>query len=75
MIFRTDLAADAMPLNDEGDVDEAGEGVEAIDEVEDIAAGSDASLTVTLDAGSYVFLCNAVRTLRQRDARTAFTVS
>ena len=58
VIFRTDLAADAMPLNDEGDVDEAGEGVEAIDEVEDIAAGSDASLTVTLDAGSYVFLCN-----------------
>lgn len=58
VVFRTDLAPDAMPLNSEGDVDEEGEGVEAVDEVEDITAGSDASLTVTLDAGSYVLLCN-----------------
>lgn len=58
VIFRTDLAPDAMPVGTEGDVDEEGEGVEAIDEVEDITGGSDATLTVTLDAGSYVFLCN-----------------
>lgn len=74
VIFRTDLAPDAMPLNDEGDVDEAGEGVEAIDEIEDITAGSEATLTVTLDAGSYVFLCNLPGHYRQ-GMHVGFTVS
>jgi uncharacterized cupredoxin-like copper-binding protein len=58
VVFKTDLAEDALPTNEDGTVDEEGEGVELIDEIEDIEAGSTESLTVTLDAGSYVFICN-----------------
>jgi uncharacterized cupredoxin-like copper-binding protein len=58
VIFKTDLAADQLPTNEDGDVDEAGEGVELVDEIEDIEGGSSQSLTVNLDAGSYVFICN-----------------
>jgi uncharacterized cupredoxin-like copper-binding protein len=57
VVIKSDLAPDALPLNDEG-VDEEGEGVEVIDEIEDIAGGSSQSLTVDLDAGSYVLICN-----------------
>jgi len=58
VVFKTDLAEDALPTDDEGLVDESGEGVELIDEIEDIEGGSTQSLTVNLDAGNYVFLCN-----------------
>src|SRR5262245_48321306 len=40
VIFKTDLAPDALPTNDDGTVDEEGEGVELVDEVEDIEAGA-----------------------------------
>jgi len=39
-------------------VDEEGEGLEAVDEIEDIEAGTSPTLTVDLDAGSYVLICN-----------------
>ena len=58
VVFKTDLAPDQLPTDEDGDVDEAGEGVEHIDEIEDIGAGSTQSLTVNLDAGSYVLICN-----------------
>jgi uncharacterized cupredoxin-like copper-binding protein len=58
VVFQTDLDEDALPVGDDGDVDEEGEGVTPVDEVEDIAGGSSASLTVNLDAGSYVVICN-----------------
>jgi uncharacterized cupredoxin-like copper-binding protein len=58
VVFKTDLAPDALPTDDEGLVDEAGEGVELIDEIEDVTGGSTQSLTVNLDAGNYVFICN-----------------
>jgi uncharacterized cupredoxin-like copper-binding protein len=58
VIFSTDLDPDALPTNDDGTVDEEGEGVTHIDEIEDIAVGSTATLDVTLDPGSYVFICN-----------------
>ena len=58
VVFKTDLAADQLPTDENGDVDEAGEGVEHVDEVEDIEGGSTQSLTVNLDAGSYVLICN-----------------
>ncbi|MET0799603.1 MAG: sulfocyanin-like copper-binding protein [Actinomycetota bacterium] len=58
VVFKTDLAPDALPTNEDGDVDEEGEGVEHIDEVEDIAGGSSAELAVNLDAGAYVLICN-----------------
>jgi uncharacterized cupredoxin-like copper-binding protein len=74
VIFKTDLAPDALPTNADGDVDEEGEGVEHIDEVEDITGGSTESLTVTLDPGNYVFLCNLPGHYRQ-GMHVAFTVT
>ena len=59
VVFKTDLAPDGLPLTAEGDtVDEEGEGLEAVDEIEDIEAGTSPTLTVDLDAGSYVLICN-----------------
>ena len=60
VVFRTDLAADALPTGDDGGVLEDGEGLELIDEVEEIAVGDAAELSVNLAAGSYVLLCNIV---------------
>lgn len=74
VIFKTDLAPDALPTNEDGTVDEEGEGVELVDEIEDIEAGSTQSLTVTLDAGSYVFICNLPGHYAQ-GMHTAFTAS
>ena len=74
VIVKTDLAADALPTNEDGDVDEEGEGIAPVDEIEDITGGSTQSLTVTLDAGNYVFLCNLPGHYRQ-GMNVAFTVS
>ncbi len=59
VVFRTDLAADALPLSPDGtEVDEEAAGLTLVDEVEDIATGGSPSLTVTLPAGHYVLICN-----------------
>ena len=80
VVFKTDLASDQLPTKDESGVkivDEVGQGVEAVDEVEDIANGASADLKVNLQPGTYVLLCN-----RSEDGghyaqgmHTAFTVS
>ena len=81
VVFKTDLAPDALPTVADGSVDEAGEGVEPIDEIEDIAVGDTPTLTVSLDAGNYVFICNIVEeeggetiSHYQQGMRVAFTV-
>jgi len=58
VVFKTDLAPDALPTASDGTVDEEGKGVQHIDEVEDIAAGSTQTLTTDLKSGSYVVICN-----------------
>jgi len=58
VIFQTDLAPDALPTGEDGSVDETGEGLELIDEIEDIAVGDAPTLTVSLDAGNYALICN-----------------
>ena len=58
VVIQTDLAEDQLPTDDSGLVDEEGEGLTLIDEIEDMAGGSSQSLTVNLDAGSYVLICN-----------------
>ena len=58
VIFKTDLAQDQLPLTSEGIVDEEGSGLTVIDEVEDVEPGMSTDLTVTLDPGNYVLLCN-----------------
>ena len=81
VVFQTDLAPDALPTAPDGSVDEEGEGVELIDEIEDIAVGDTPTLTVSLDAGSYVLICNIVEdegdetiVHYQQGMRTGFTV-
>ena len=58
VVFQTDLAPDQLPVNDDGTVNEEGKGVTHIDEVEDIAVGATESLSVDLDAGNYLLICN-----------------
>ena len=56
--IRTDLAPDALPTNDNGSVNEEGEGIEAIDEIPEFAPGETQSPTVGLVAGNNVLICN-----------------
>ena len=57
VIFKTDLAPDALPLNSEGAVDEEGAGITHIDEKE-VEVGKSEDLTVNLQPGNYVMICN-----------------
>ena len=79
VVFKTDLAIDALPTGEDGSVDEAGEGLELIDEIEDIAVGDAPTLTVNLEAGNYVLICNIYEESEaeshyQEGMRVAFTV-
>jgi uncharacterized cupredoxin-like copper-binding protein len=77
VIFKTDLAPESLPTAEDGSVDEAGEGVELIDEIEDIPVGESQDVTVTLQAGSHVLICNIVESDEVHYAmgmRTGFTV-
>jgi hypothetical protein len=56
VVFKTNLEPDGLSTASDGSVDEEGEGVELIDEIEDIAVGDSPTLTVSLDAGSYVLI-------------------
>jgi uncharacterized cupredoxin-like copper-binding protein len=60
VLFKTDLAPDALPVDEEGAVDERGEGLELIDEVEDVKPGQTKSFVVDLQAGNYVMACNVI---------------
>jgi uncharacterized cupredoxin-like copper-binding protein len=58
VVFKTDFPADQLPLTAEGIVDEEAAGITLIDEAEDIEPGASTDLTVTLDPGKYVLVCN-----------------
>ncbi len=58
VVFRTDLDAGDLPTDDRGVVNEDGEGLELVDEVEELAVGSSDELTVDLEPGHYVLVCN-----------------
>lgn len=74
VVLQTDLAEDALPTDDAGDVDEAGDpGITLVDEIEDIQPGDTPTLNVTLEAGSYVIICNLPGHYSQ-GMHTAFTV-
>jgi len=79
VVLKTDVAAEALPTDENGAAQEEAEGIEPVDEIEDIAVGDSTSLTVDLEPGSYVFVCN-IWDPEQQEAhyrlgmRTAFTV-
>jgi uncharacterized cupredoxin-like copper-binding protein len=80
VVFRTDLSPTELPTVDTGAVDEEGEGVELIGEIEDVPIGETLSVTLELDAGNYVFICNIYdedeqESHYQEGMRTSFTVS
>ena len=60
VLFKTDLAPADLPVDEEGAVDERGEGLELIDEVEDVKPGETKSFMVDLAPGKYVMACNVV---------------
>ena len=79
VVIRTDLAPTELPTDETGSVDEAGEGIEVIGEIEDVEVGESASVTLDLDAGAYVLICNIYDEDEQEShylegMRTAFTV-
>jgi len=79
VVIRTDLAPDALPTDDRGVVDESAEGIEVVDEVEQVPVGGSATLRVDLEPGSYVLICNIYDEEEQeahyaQGMRTAFTV-
>lgn len=60
VVIKTDLGATALPVDDDGAVLEDGEGMEVIDEIEELAVGDSQTLTVDLEAGAYALICNIV---------------
>lgn len=78
LVIKTDLAPDALPTQENGAYEENGAGTELLDEIEEINPGRTANLTLTMEAGTYVLICNIVNqgfvhyTLGMR---TAFTVT
>jgi hypothetical protein len=79
VVIKTDLEPGDLPTDDTGAVDEEGEGMEVMGEVEDLAVDASEDLTLTLEAGSYVLICNIYsedeqEAHYQEGMRTAFTV-
>jgi uncharacterized cupredoxin-like copper-binding protein len=71
VILKTDDAPDALPVKD-NEVEE--DKVDLIDEAEDIAPSTTATLTTDLEAGSYVIICN-LPTHYEQGMHAALTVS
>jgi len=60
VVLKTDLAPDKLPREADGDADEEAPGIVNMGEIEDIAPGKSAELTLDLDRGKYVIICNLV---------------
>jgi hypothetical protein len=60
VVVKTDIPAGELPTREDGSFDEDAEGVEVIGEIEEFDPGLTQSMTLDLEAGSYVLLCNLV---------------
>ncbi|MHB8618901.1 MAG: cupredoxin domain-containing protein [Chloroflexota bacterium] len=60
VLLKTDIAQDKVPPrpNDGSKVQETGNGIEDLGEVEALAAGTSKDLTLQLKPGKYVLICN-----------------
>ena len=80
VVIRTDLSLIALPTDEHGAVDEAGGGMEVKGEIEDIPVGASQELTLDLEPGAYVLICNIYdeeenEAHYQEGMRTSFTVT
>ena len=80
VVIKTDLSLIALPTDADGAVDEAGGGMTVEGEVEDIPVGATEELTLTLQPGAYVLICNIYdadedEAHYQEGMRTEFTVN
>jgi uncharacterized cupredoxin-like copper-binding protein len=60
VVVRTDLPVDQLPTKEDGSYDETAAGAEVIDEIEEFEVGRTESITLDLEPGAYVLLCNLV---------------
>jgi uncharacterized cupredoxin-like copper-binding protein len=79
VVIKTDLGPTDLPTKADGSVDEEGEGIEVIDEVEELDVDSSEELTVDLEPGAYVLICNIFdadenEAHYQEGMRTSFSV-
>jgi uncharacterized cupredoxin-like copper-binding protein len=80
VVIQTDLSPTELPTKPDGSVDEEGEGITVINEIEPFPVGETETLTVDLAAGSYALICN-VYDAEEKEAhykegmRTSFTVT
>jgi uncharacterized cupredoxin-like copper-binding protein len=80
VVIQTDLSPTELPTKPDGSVDEEGQGITVIDEIEPFAPGKTETLTVDLDPGSYALICNVFDAKEdeahyQEGMRTGFTVT
>ena len=61
VVIKTDLALADIPTDKDGAMIEDAEGLDPIDEVEDIEVGDTLDLTVDLEPGRYLLVCNIVQ--------------
>ena len=79
VVIATDLSITELPTVEDGSVDETGEGMDVIGEIEDIPVGETQSVTLELEAGNYALICNIYdadedEAHYQEGMRTSFTV-
>jgi hypothetical protein len=79
VVIKTDLAPDALPTDENGAVDEAGQGIEVIGEIEEFPPGQSRNKSFNMEAGGYVLICNVFEEAEQEShyqngMRTGFTV-
>jgi uncharacterized cupredoxin-like copper-binding protein len=58
VVLKTDLDPGALPTDATGKAVEEALGIEGVDEVENLAVGKTQQLTVNLQPGNYVLVCN-----------------
>lgn len=73
VIFKTDLAPDKLPVEN-GQVNESASSLQKIDEQQEYPSGETRTLTVNLDPGHYVLICNIVGHYQQ-GMHIGFTVA
>ena len=79
VVIKTDLSLTELPTDATGAVDEAGGNMTVSGEIEDIAVGASEDLTLTLEPGAYVLICNIYEEAEkeshyQLGMRASFTV-